>query len=93
MDDKILDNDRPISLLPTISKIFEKVVYKQLYQYLNVNKLFYKSQFGFREQHSTELSCLEFIDKVMQELDKGNTPVAVFLDLSKAFDTLDHLVL
>ena len=92
-DETLLDNYRPISLLPTISKIFEKAVFKQLYDYFEENKLFYESQFGFRKGHSTELACLELIDKITEELDKGHVPIAIFLDLSKAFDTLDHTIL
>ena len=85
-----LNNDRPISLLPTISKIFERVMYKQLYQYFNENKLLCEQQYGFRSQHSTELAAVKLVDYVIKEMDsnkKVNTPVALFLDLSKAFDT------
>ena len=92
-DKTILSNYRPISLLPAMSKIFEKIVYNQLYQYFDSNNLFYKSQYGFRKNHSTELAALELIDRIKCDLDKGNLPVAIFLDLSKAFDTLDHLIL
>ena len=58
----IFDNYRPISLLPSISKVFEKVVYKQLYSYFQSQKLLYKSQYGFREDHSTELLSLELCE-------------------------------
>ena len=57
------------------------------------NKLFYISQYGIRSGHSTELAGLEFSDNILQLLDNKKTPVSVFLDLSKAFDTLDHTVL
>ena len=92
-DCHILDNYRPISLLPAISKIFEKAVFIQIYEYLNNNNLLYKSQYGFRTLHSTELASMEIIDIIMQDLDKGKLPIGVFLDLSKAFDTLDHSIL
>ena len=92
-DENITDNYRPISLLPSISKIFEKVVYMQVYDYFNEYKLFYESQYGFRKAHSTEQACIELVDKVLQSLDKGEIPVAIFIDLSKAFDTLDHGIL
>ena len=92
-DPHITDNYRPISLLPIISKVFEKVVFIQLYDYLVKNKLLYDSQYGFRKFHSTELAALEFSDKIMLNLDEGKTPIAIFLDLSKAFDTIDHSIL
>lgn len=92
-DEHIFDNFRPISLLPSISKIFEKVAHKQLFSYLTLNKLLYKHQYGFRDQHSTELAVLEFIDRLYDQLDSGKIPIAIFIDLSKAFDTIDHNIL
>ena len=89
----IFDNYRPISLLPVVSKIFEKIVYIQLYDYMVKNQLLYKSQYGFRQEHSTELATLEFTDRVMHHLDNKKIPITIFLDLSKAFDTLDHSIL
>ena len=86
-------NYRPISLLPTISKIVEKVIHKQLYRYMNNNKLFKNSQYGFRENHSTEYAAMEFVDNTLQKMDKGLIPFSIFIDLSKAFDTLDHQIL
>ena len=86
-------NYRPISILPTISKLFEKVVHKQLYKYLNSNNLLNNSQYGFRPNHSTEYAAMEFVDHTMHDIDQGNIPLSVFLDLSKAFDTLDHNIL
>ena len=88
-----MDNYRPVSLLPAISKIFEKVVHIQLYSYFKDNKLFFKSQYGFRDEHSTELAALELVDHLHNELDKKNVPIAIYMDLSKAFDTLDHNIL
>ena len=87
------DNYRPISLLPAFSKIFEKAVFIQLYEYFNKNNLLYKSQYGFRTLHSTKLASLEIIDIIGKDLDNGKLPIGVFLDLSKAFDTLDHTIL
>ena len=92
-DCHVFGNYRPISLLPTVSKIFEKVVYKQVYDYFTTNDLFYKSQYGFRQRHSTELAALELSDRLYDQLDNGEIPIAIFLDLSKAFDTLDHEIL
>ena len=88
-----IDNFRPISLLASISKVVEKCVFNQLYSYFEKNNLLYGSQYGYRDKHSTELACLELVDKVMHHLDQGETPFCFFLDLSKAFDTLDHKIL
>ena len=92
-DPHLTDNYRPISLLPVISKVFEKVVFRQVYDYFNDNNLLYKNQYGFRKKHSTELAGLEFHDKIVSELDQSKLPLAIFLDLSKAFDTIDHEIL
>ena len=79
--------------MPALSKIFEKAVFIQLYEYFNKNNLLYKSQFGFRTLHSAELESLEIIDIIGKDLDSGKLSVGVFLDLSKAFDTLDYTIL
>ena len=92
-DDTLFDNYRPISILPAISKIFERVMFNQLHEYFKLHKLYYDSQYGFREQHSTELASLELIDRLLMEMDKGETPLNIYMDLSKAFDTLDHNIL
>ena len=55
--------------------------------------LLYSGQYGFRKGHSTELACIEFVDNVIHKLDCGKLPISIFLDLSKAFDTLDHTIL
>ena len=89
----LMDNYRPVSLLTATSKIIEKVVHIQLTKYLNENKLLYISQYGFRGEHSTELAALELVDRIHIDLDQKKCPIGVFMDLSKAFDTLDHNIL
>ena len=86
-------NYRPISLLPTLSKIFERVIHTQLYTYFDENKLLSEQQYGFREKHSTELAAVKLVDYINHEMDIGNTPEAIFIDLSKAFDTLNFDIL
>ena len=95
-DNFCLNNYRPISLLPTISKIFERVMFIQLYSYLNANNLLSEQQYGFRSQHSTELACIKLVDYITTEIDnikKIKSPTAIFLDLSKAFDMLNFNIL
>ena len=90
-DHHTISNYRPISLLPSISKVFEKIIYQQTYSYFQKNNLFNSSQYGFCVGHSTELAAIEIVDRVMQNLDNNETPINIYLDLSKAFDALDHL--
>ena len=64
-----------------------------MYDYFSENKLFHESQYGFRKGHSTEHAILELYDRILQDVEKKRDPFAVFLDLSKAFDTIDHNIL
>jgi hypothetical protein len=89
----LFDNYRPISLLPCISKIYEKIVYNQLYEYFDKNKLFSKHQHGFRKKHSTESAGLEFIGRVLSSIENNGIAFSLFIDLSKAFDTISHDIL
>ena len=68
-------------------------MFNQLYSYFIENDLLCSSQYGFRKDHSTEFAVLEIIDRIILDLDKGETPINVYLDLSNAFDTLDHKIL
>ncbi len=92
-DETLFNNYRPISLLPANSKIFEKVIFKQLCQFFTDKKLFYRFRYGFRTEHSTEYAAAEVVDRILIEMNQINTPITVFLDLSKAFDILDHDIL
>ena len=73
--------------------MFEKVAFLQLYDYFSKNELIYESQYGFRQLHSTELAAIEHTDKIYLSLDNKKQPLAIYLDLSKAFDTIDHSIL
>ena len=92
-DSSLLVNYRPISLLPTISKVFERVIHDQIYEYFNQFNLLAEQQYGFRKQHSTEYAAIKLIDHVSKEMEAGKTPTSVYIDLSKAFDTLTFEVL
>ena len=87
---KYLANYRPITLLLTISKVLEKLVYKRVYRFLNNTKQIYNSQYGFRSNHSCENAITELISTIIKNLEDQKHTVALFLDLSKAFDTLEH---
>ena len=89
------NNYKPISLLPLISKIFKYAIFHQLFDYMSHNALFCQEQFGFRTGHSTELSSLHLTDYLIKWMDPGSTPlnIYIYIDLSKAFDTLDHSIL
>ena len=84
------DNYRPISVLSIVSKVIEKIVQKQLMNFLDENKLLSTRQFGFRAKMSTELAATLLLDDVRKNVDKGKLVGAVFIDLSKAFDTISH---
>ncbi len=121
-DNTLFTNYRPISLLPAISKIFEKVIFHQVHHYFQVVlfslleniiycfpysffniaccwqfyykfKHFYNAQYGFRTEHSIEFAAIELVDRIILNMDKKDTPAGIFLDLSKAFATLDHDIL
>ena len=88
-----LNNYRPISMLPTISKIFERVIHMQLYAYFCENNLLCEQQYGFRSKHSTELAAIKLVDYLLKQMDANQIPGAIYLDLSKAFDTLNFDIL
>ena len=92
-DKRFLTNYRPISLLPVMSKVLEKVVYKRLYGFLINNNILYASQYGFRSKHSTVNAITEMIGKIIKGFEENKITLGVFLDLSKAFDTLEHKTL
>lgn len=88
-----ISNYRPIALLSNIDKIFEKLIHQRIVAYLDKHNLIYKRQFGFRKKHSTVHSLIALTEKIRSNLDKGNFTCGIFLDLQKAFDSVDHEIL
>ena len=88
-----MNNYRPISVVPIIAKVFERIVYDQLYAYLTEHDIVCKHQSRFRTLHSTVTALLEATDTLAYNIDKGKINAVVFLDLKKAFDTVNHDVL
>ena len=88
-----MTNYRPISVISTIAKVFERIIYNQLYNYLHAHNLLSKYQSGFRPLHSTTTALLDATMEWFTNMDNGQINSVVFLDLSKAFDTVDHLIL
>ena len=89
----VVVNYRPISLLSNINKIFEKLVYSRLYSFLNLHNCIYELQFGFRAKHSTDHALISLTEMIREALDSGCFAGGIFIDLQKAFDTVDHHIL
>ena len=87
------NNYQPISLLLTLSKLLEKVMYRRVYNFLTETDQIYKSQYGFRNGHNCEHAVSELTSAVLKGFQQNEFTLGVFLDLSKAFDTLDHQIL
>ncbi len=87
------DNYRPISVLPIFSKVLERLVHQQIYEYLESKKLLNQNQYGFRRGRCTTQAITLLSDHIRMHMDKGNYTGVVYVDLHKAFDTVDHSVL
>ena len=83
----------PISILPYFSKIFEKVIFRYVIEFFEENNILYEYQFGFRKNHSTSHAIITLVKRVTKALDTGKYVVGIFIDLKKAFDTIDHGIL
>ena len=92
-DSDYIINYRPISLLVTMSKVIEKLVYQRTIKFIEKHELLYNSQYGFRSKRSCEHAILELVGNVLDSKNAKQHSCAVFLDLSKAFDTLNHKIL
>ena len=88
-----VNNYRPISILPVFSKVYEKIMFNRLSEYLKMQNILCSNQFGFREKHSSYMALVTLVDRLSEALEKGETVIGLFLDFSKAFDTVDHEIL
>ena len=86
-------NYRPISILSILGKCIEYFVNKNLTEYINDNNILNDRQFGFRKENSTTFLMLELFDRIYNSKDKGKVPAIIFLDIKKAFDSVDHVIL
>ena len=92
-DPSLLTNYRPISILPSLSKILEKIIYKRLYIFLQVNDILIPNQYGFRKHYSTDFAIIKLLNKITECFANKEHLIGIFMDLSKAFDTIDHNIL
>ena len=92
-DSSVLTNYRPISVLTFFAKVFEKIVYNKLLNFISDNNILYDHQYGFRKGRSTQQAIITLVDKITKSQDKGDIVITLLIDLKKAFDTIDHRIL
>ena len=92
-DKNLLNNYRPISVLSTFSKIFEKLIYTRLMSFLSSKNILYNRQYGFRKTYSSYMALLDFINTISESFENKKILMGIFLDLSKAFDCINHQIL
>ena len=88
-----LNNFRPISLLSIFDKIIEKLVHKRLYHFLELHNVLFENQFGFRKNNSTSYALMEITEHIKESIDKGKFGCGIYIDLRKAFDTVNQSIL
>ena len=88
-----VNNYRPIALLNPFSKLFEKCIYDRLINFFNKNNIIHENQFGFRQHCSTENAILKTVNEIVKNIENNNTTISLFLDLRKAFETVNHEIL
>ena len=90
---EIFSNYRPVSVLPCFSKILERLIFNRCMDYINNYNILNEKQFGFRPKHSTYMAIIELVDKIANAFERNETTVGIFLDFSKAFDTINQDIL
>ena len=91
-DPCVINNYRPVSQLCILSKVYEKVMYNRLLTFLEDYNVLFENQFGFRKLHSSYMALMVLTDKLIKSLENGEYVIGVYLDFSKAFDTVDHVI-
>ena len=92
-DSSALTNYRPISVLTFFAKVFEKIVYNKLLNFISDNNILYDHQYGFRKGRSTQQAIITLVDKITKSQDLGDIVITFLIDLKKAFDTINHRIL
>ena len=88
-----VSNYRPISILPCLSKVFEKVIYVRLSKFIEEKNILFENQFGFRQNHGTTLALITLVNKIVTAMNRNEKTLGIFLDFRKAFDTVNHNIL
>ena len=89
-DSRYLDNYRPVSTLPLFGKILEKLIYNRLYSFFTAKNTIYENQYGFRKKHLTSHAVNLSVKQIIDQIEKKRHVIGIFIDLSKAFDTISH---
>ena len=92
-DKKVFKSYRPVSVLPVFSKLLERLMYNRVIKCIHKHDILYKYQFGFKKGHSTYMPLTIIIDKIVEALENHEHVMVLYIDLAKAFDTVDHKIL
>ena len=92
-DETLPENYRPISLLSIYNRLFEKILYRRLIKFIDKNDILYDLQYGFRNKHSTQHAILDIVNTIHFNMDNRKYSCGIFIDLKKAFDTVNHEIL